>query len=59
MTVRRVTVRRVKRLPSCVDADGYDSQGRPVGDTSDGEADGAEQDLSDGYFSDRDMDTSK
>ena len=54
-----VTVRRARGVSSHIDADGYDSQGSPVGDTSDGEADGAEQDLSDGYFSDRDMDTSK
>ena len=42
-----------------MDADGYDSQGMPVGDTSDGEADGAEPDLSDGLVSDADADTSK
>ena len=42
-----------------MDADGYDSQGMPVGDTSDGEADGAEPDLSDGLFSDADVDASK
>ena len=50
---------RVRRLPSRVDANGYDSRGSPVGDTSDGEADGAEQDLSDGFLSDEDMYTSK
>ena len=33
-----VMVRRTSRVTSRVDADGYDSQGRLVGDTSDGEA---------------------
>ena len=49
----------MRGVPSRIDADGYDSQGSPVGDASDGEADGAEQDLADGFLSDEDMDTSK
>ena len=49
----------MRRLPSHVDADGYDSQHRPVSDKSDEEADGDDADLSDGYFSDRDVDASK
>ena len=54
-----VTVHKVRRLPSRVDADGYDSQGSPVSGTSDGETDGVDAGLSDGFFSDQDVDASQ